>query len=126
MMADLPDNYDGHPAFRFLKDVPVDWDDTKVLNGEIGEYVTTVRKDRKSDDWYLGSMTNEKAREFTVTLNFLGEGNYEAQIYADAPGSTWQNEPEKVAVSAVQVTKTSTLPIVLGEGGGMAVRFKKL
>jgi len=126
MLADLPDNYDGHPAFQFLKDVPVDWDDTKILNAEIGEYITTVRKDRKSDDWYLGSMTNEKAREFTVSLDFLGEGNYEAQIYADAPGTTWQNEAEKVTISTVQVTKTSTLPIVLGEGGGLAVRFKKL
>jgi alpha-glucosidase len=126
MLADLPDNYEGHPAFQFLKDVPVDWDDTKVLNGEIGEYITTVRKDRKSNNWFLGSMTNEKAREFNVSLDFLDEGNYEAQIYADAPGTTWQNEPEKVAVSTVQVTKTSILPIVLGEGGGMAVRFKKL
>ncbi len=126
MLADLPDNYDGHPAFRFLKDVPVDWDDTKVLNGEIGEYVTTVRKDRKSEDWYLGSMTNEEGREFTVSLDFLGDGSYEAQIYADAPGTTWQNEPEKVAISTVTVDKTSTLPITLGAGGGMAVRFKKL
>jgi alpha-glucosidase len=126
MLADLPDNYDGHPAFQFLKDVPVDWDDTKVLNGEIGEYVTTVRKDRKSDDWYMGSMTNEEGREFTVSLDFLGEGNYEAQIYADAPGTTWQNEPEKVVVSTVAVDKTSMLPITLGAGGGMAVRFKKM
>ena len=126
MLADLPDNYDGHPAFQFLKDVPVDWDDTKVLNAEIGEYITTVRKDRKSDDWYLGSMTNEKAREFTVNLDFLDEGNYEAQIYADAPGTTWLNEPEKVTISTVTVDKTSTLPITLGAGGGMAVRFKKL
>ena len=126
MLADLPDNYDGHPAFQFLKDVPVDWDDTKVLNGEIGEYVTTVRKDRKSDDWYLGSMTNEEGREFTVSLDFLGDGSYEAQIYADAPGTTWQNEPEKVVVSIIPVDKTSTLPITLGAGGGMAVRFKKL
>ncbi|MBK6282111.1 MAG: glycoside hydrolase family 97 protein [Draconibacterium sp.] len=126
MLADLPDNYDGNPAFQFLKDVPVDWDDTKVLNGEIGEYITTVRKDRKSEDWFLGSMTNENSREFTVSLDFLGEGKYEAQIYADAPGTTWQNEPEKVAISMVQVDKNSTLPIVLGEGGGLAVRFKKL
>lgn len=98
MLADLPDNYDGHPAFQFLKDVPVDWDNTKVLNNEIGEYITTVRKDRNSEDWYLGSMTNEEGREFTVSLDFLGAGNYEAQIYADAPGTTWQNEPEKVTV----------------------------
>jgi len=126
MLADLPDNYDGHPAFQFLKDVPVDWDDTKVLNAEIGEFITTVRKDRKSEDWYLGSMTNENRREFEVKLDFLSDGNYEAQIYADAPGTTWQNEPEKVVISNFKVTKASKLPIVLGEGGGMAARFKKL
>jgi len=126
MLADLPDNYDGNPAFQFLKDVPVDWDDTQVLNAEIGEYITTVRKDRKSDDWYLGSMTNEKGREFSVNLDFLGEGNYEAQIYADAPETTWENNPEKVDIISRQVDKNSKLPIVLGEGGGLAVRFKKL
>lgn len=126
MLADLPDNYVGHPAFQFLKDVPVDWDDTKVLNGEIGEYLTTVRKDRNSDDWYLGSMTNEEGREFTLSLDFLGEGDYEAQIYADAPGITWEENPENVVISKQQVNSDSTLKLVLAPGGGAAVRFKKL
>ncbi len=126
MLADLPDNYDGNPAYQFLNNVPVDWEDTRVLNGEIGEYITTVRKDRNSEDWYLGSMTNQNGREFTLNLNFLGEGNYEAQIYADAPGITWENNPEQVTISKIGVDAKSTLELKLAPGGGAAVRFKKL
>ncbi|MBN1821381.1 MAG: glycoside hydrolase family 97 catalytic domain-containing protein, partial [Prolixibacteraceae bacterium] len=127
MLADLPEYYVGNPAFQFLKDVPVDWEDTKVLNGEIGEYITTVRKDQKSDDWYLGSMTNEKARDFEIGLSFLDEGaTYEAQIYADEEGITYENNPEKVAISKSEVTANSILPVHLAEGGGLAVRFKKI
>jgi alpha-glucosidase len=126
MLADLPEYYTGNPAFKFLQDVPVDWEDTHILNGEIGEYITTIRKDRNSDDWYLGSMTNEKAREFEIPLSFLDEGaSYEAQMYADAPGTTWQRNPEEVALSTIEVTNARTLKVKLGEGGGLAVRFKK-
>jgi len=127
MLADLPEYYVDNPAFKFLQDVPVDWEDTKVLNGEIGEYITTVRKDRHSNDWYLGSTTNKKVREFDVELSFLEDGaTYEAQIYADAPGITYENNPEKVEISSIEVTQNTVLPIRLAEGGGMAVRFKKL
>ncbi len=126
MLADLPDNYVDHPAFQFLSDVPVDWEDTQVLNGEIGEYLTTVRKDRNSDDWYLGSMTNKDGRELTLNLEFLGEGNYEAQIYADAPGISWENNPEEVVNSKQEVNLNSTLELKLAPGGGAAIRFKKL
>ncbi len=126
MLADLPDNYVDHPAFQFLSDVPGDWEDTQVLNGEIGEYLTTVRKDRNSDDWYLGSMTNKDGRELTLNLEFLGEGNYEAQIYADAPGISWENNPEEVVNSKQEVNINSTLELKLAPGGGAAIRFKKL
>lgn len=127
MLADLPEYYMENPAFKFLQDVPVDWEDTKVLNGEIGEYITTVRKDRHSDDWYLGSTTNEKAREFEVELSFLEEGaTYEAQIYADEPGISYKNNPEKVDISTMEVARNTVLPVKLAEGGGLAVRFKKL
>jgi len=127
MLADLPEYYVGNPAFKFLQDVPVDWEDTKVLNGEIGEYITTVRKDRNSDDWYLGSMTNENAREFEIELSFLEKGaTYEAQIYADAEGITYEKNPEQVAISEMKVMNNTVLPVHLAEGGGMAVRFKKI
>ncbi len=126
MLADLPENYIGHPAFQFLADVPTDWEDTKVLNAEIGEYVTTVRKDLNSDDWYLGSITNEKARDFELDLSFLGEGTYEAQMYTDAEGTDIDNNPAAVGISKKEVKATDKLPLHLGAGGGAAIRFKKL
>jgi alpha-glucosidase len=126
MLADLPENYEGIPAFKFLKDVPVDWEDTKVLNAEIGAYITTVRKDRNSGDWYLGSLTNEKGRTFDIPLSFLDPGStYTAEIYADPQGTTWNKEADKVAVSKQEVKSGETLKIVLGEGGGTAIRFAK-
>lgn len=126
MLADLPENYIGHPAFQFLSDVPTDWETTKVINGEIGEYITTVRKDLDSEDWYLGSITNEQARDFEIDLSFLSEGTYEAQIYADAEGTDLDNSPEKVGISKQEVTSSETMKIHLAEGGGTAIRFKKL
>ncbi len=126
MLADLPENYDGHPAFKFLEDVPVDWEETKVLNAEIGEYITTVRKDKFSDDWYLGSITNEKSRSFTIDLSFLdSDTSYEAEIYADAAGITWNNNASEIEISKKAVTSTDTLELHLAEGGGTAIRFAK-
>ena len=126
MLADLPENYDGNPAFKFLQDVPVDWEDTKVLNAEIGSYITTVRKDRHSGDWYLGSLTNEKSRTFDIPLSFLDpDSTYTAEIYADPQGTTWNKEADKVAVSRQEVKSSDNLKIILGEGGGTAIRFAK-
>lgn len=127
MLADLPENYEGQPEFQFLKDVPTDWEDTKVLDGAIGEYVTTVRKDRNSSDWYLGSLTNEKARDFEISLSFLDpKAKYEAQIYADAPGTDEMHNPGDVSVSKKTVTAKDKLTMHLGISGGQAIRFKKL
>ncbi|RNL84137.1 glycoside hydrolase family 97 protein [Sinomicrobium pectinilyticum] len=126
MLADLPENYDGNPAFQFLKDVPVDWFDTKVLNAEIGEYITTVRKDRNSDDWYLGSITNEEARDLDIALDFLDDGiDYEAQIYTDAERTGYETHPSRVEISTREVTSNDHLELHLGKGGGTAIRFVK-
>lgn len=127
MLADLPENYVDKPEFQFLKDVPVDWEDTKILNGKIGEFITTVRKDIDSDDWYLGSITNEESRKLEIPLSFLDENaTYEAQIYADAEGTGYQNNPAKIAISKKEVTANDSLNLELGESGGAAIRFKKL
>ena len=127
MFADLPENYKGQPAFQFLKEVPTNWEDTKVLNGEIGEYITTARKDLKSGDWFLGSLTNEKARDFNVSLDFLEEGAiYEAQIYADAKGTDVDHNPTAITISKQKVTAKDHLNLHLGASGGAAIRFKKL
>ena len=126
MLADLPENYIDKPEFQFLADVPTNWEDTKVLNAEIGEYITTARKDLKSDDWYLGSMTNENARTLELDLSFLGTGTYEAQIYADAEGTDLENNPSEVGISKQTVTAESKLTLALPSGGGTAIRFAKM
>lgn len=127
MLADLPENYEGNPAFQFLKDVPTDWEDTKVLNGEIGEYITTARKDVHSANWYLGSITNEKARDLEVSLDFLdADAQYEAEIYADAEGTDETHNPAKVSITKQNVTAKDKLTLKLGASGGTAIRFKKL
>jgi alpha-glucosidase len=127
MMADLPENYEGKPALQFLKDVPTDWETTQVLNGEIGQYITTARKDRNSADWFLGSITNEKARDLDIPLTFLdSKATYEAQIYADAEGTDETHNPSAVAISKKTVKASDVLKLHLGGAGGTAIRFKKL
>lgn len=127
MLADLPENYQGNPSLQFLKDVPTDWENTKIINAEIGEYITTARKDRNSEDWYLGAMTNEKPRDFNIALSFLDKNaKYEAQIYADAPGTNEKHNPSAVLISKKMVSASDFLKLHLGSAGGTAIRFKKL
>ena len=127
MLADLPENYEGVPCYQFLKEVPTNWADTKVINGEIGEYITTVRKDENSADWYLGSMTNEKARDLVISLSFLDkEATYEAQIYADAAGTDQTHNPQSVAITKKTVKASDIMQLHLGGAGGTAIRFKKI
>jgi len=127
MLADLPENYEGNPSLQFLKDVPTDWETTKVLNGEIGQYITTVRKDENSADWFLGSITDENARDLDISLSFLdNKATYEAQIYADAKGTDETHNPTSVSLSKKIVKATDVLKLHLGGSGGTAIRFKRL
>lgn len=128
MAADLPENYQARmKPFQFIKDVPTDWEDTLVLNGEIGDFVTIVRKDRNSDDWFLGSLTNEKARKLDVSLDFLDANKtYIAQIYRDGPDADWEKNPYDMVIEEKQVTAKTTLVIDLATSGGQAIRFTPL
>lgn len=127
MAADLPENYVDQPAFRFIREVPVDWDDTRVLNGEIGEYVTIVRKDRNSDCWFLGSITDEQVRVFTVNLDFLDhDARYKAVVYSDGPQAHYKNNPLAIQIEEREVTSEQSLTINLAPGGGQAISFEKL
>ncbi|HMN47298.1 MAG TPA: glycoside hydrolase family 97 protein [Povalibacter sp.] len=125
MAADLPENYEKYPKpFQFIKDVPVDWSQTQVLNGEVGDFVTIARKDRNSDDWYIGSVTDENARTVTAKLDFLDEGRrYTAQIYRDGEGADWKAKPHAIAIETREVTRDDTLTLPLAAGGGAAIRF---
>ena len=125
MAADLPENYEGHPAFQFIVDVPVDWEDTRVLNGEIGDYVTIARKDRESRDWYLGSVTDEEGRELEAPLTFLEAGRpYVAEVYADRADADWERNPLAIEIYETLVDSKTVLALRLAPGGGQAVRFR--
>ena len=124
MAADMIENYAGNPAFQFIRDVAVDWEKTIVLNAEIGEYLTTVRKDRHSDDWFLGSVTNELGREFEISLDFLDEDReYMAEIYEDAPDADFNGNPASFVIRKEKVCNKSILKMKLAQGGGTAVHF---
>ncbi len=124
MAADLPENYEGHPAFQFIKEVPTDWETSICINGEIGEYITMVRKDINSDDWYLGSITNEDSRVLSVGLSFLdSDKQYNATVYKDPETGGWMKRPEEVVIQSQLVDSGSDLRIVIPSGGGQAIRF---
>jgi alpha-glucosidase len=125
MAADLPEHYEQHmDSFQFIRDVPTDWQDTRVVNGEVGDYATIVRKDRNSEDWYLGSVTDESARTLEVPLSFLdAKRNYVAQIYRDGDGADWKTNPFAFARETREVKRDDTLALKLGAGGGAAIRF---
>lgn len=128
MAADLPENYEARPEpFQFIRDVPTDWADSRALTGAIGEHATFARKDRNSDDWYLGSVTNEEARTLSVPLDFLEEGRpYEAQIYRDGDDADWDTNPYAMVIEKKRVTATDTMALKMAAGGGIAIRFKAL
>lgn len=126
MAADLPENYQDHPAFQFIRDVGIDWEESKVINGEIGEYVTIVRKEKNTGNWFLGSVTDENSREFNIELSFLEPGIiYTTTIYKDAPDSHWDKNPTAYQIEVKELSSKDILSLVLADGGGAAVSFLK-
>ena len=125
MAADLPENYEANPRpFQFIKDVPVDWSESRVLNGEIGDYVTIARKDRASENWYIGSITDEQGRLLDVPLDFLTPGRrYRAQIYRDGADADFRTNAKSIVIEERNVTSSDRLTIRLAPGGGQAIRL---
>jgi alpha-glucosidase len=119
MVADWPKSYEGQPAFEFIRNAPATWDETRVLNGRPGEFITIARRHGK--EWFLGSMTNWSARQLDVPLDFLGTGNYTAEVYSDADDAA--EHPQNVRVERKNVTRGTRLQAKLAPGGGYAVRF---
>jgi hypothetical protein len=130
MACDLPEHYMAngkvHPAFQFITDVGVDWQQTKVLSGEIGEYVTIARKEKETGNWFIGGITGENERTESLTFDFLEEGKkYKAIVYKDSEDSHWNTNPEAYKIEEIEITKAATLDIKLASGGGFAISLLK-
>ncbi|HET9695926.1 MAG TPA: glycoside hydrolase family 97 protein [Terriglobales bacterium] len=123
MAADLVENYNQHlDAFKFIEDVPVDFDDTHVLEAEPGEYITTARKAKGKDNWFVGSGCDEKGRTVNITLSFLAPGKtYNATIYADAKNAHYESNPQAYTINSMKVTNTTKISQYCAPGGGFAM-----
>jgi len=124
MAADLPENYERQPAFQFIRDVAVDWDTTRVIDGRIGDYVMVARRERGGQSWFVGAITDEEGRTLDLPLSFLPRGRYVAEIYADGPKANWLDNPLPVTISRRPVTSATRLRVVLAPGGGQAIRLR--
>ena len=125
MAADLPENYERFPdAFSFIEQVPVNWSDTKILKAEPGDYIIIARKDKNSDNWFVGAITDEEARSFEIKLDFLNADRYEMTIYKDAKDSDWEKNPMKYEIEKSTIKKNQTIKLNLAPGGGTAIILK--
>jgi len=124
MAADLIENYADNPALQFIEEVPADWHETRVLHAQIGDFITTVRRERDGDEWFLGSVTDEDSRTLEAMLDFLNPGvTYVAEIYADGENTDWETNPYALKISRVLVDSNTRLTLALAPGGGQAIRF---
>lgn len=123
MAADLPEHYEAHlDAFKFIEDVPVDWDDTQILEAEPGDYLTIARKEKGKNAWFVGAITDENSRTASLPLRFLDAGkNYIATIYRDADNADWKTNPEAYTIENFLVTNTTNVNLILAPGGGAAI-----
>ena len=128
MAADLPQNYERFPdAFRFIEDVPVDWQKSIYLEAEPGDYVTIARKDKNTDNWYVGSSVDENGHTSVIDLSFLDKGKkYEATIYRDADDASWDKNPQAYKIEKRKVTAKDRLKIKSASGGGFAIEIRKI
>lgn len=127
MAADLIENYERYPdAFQFIKDVAVDWDYTYILEAEPGDYITIARKAKGKEEWYIGGITDENARNTSIDLSFLPKGKkYLATIYADGKDADWQANPKSYAIHHKDVDNKTNLKLKLAPGGGVAISIKE-
>lgn len=123
MAADLPENYEKYyDAFQFIKDVAVDWDDSKYLEAEPGDYITVARKAKGTDNWFIGGKCDENGHKSVVKLDFLDKGKkYECTIYADAKDAHYEKNPKAYTITKKTVKKGDTLKLTEAPGGGFAV-----
>lgn len=126
MACDLPEHYmvDGqiHPAFQFIRDVGVDWEQSKVLDGEIGDFVTIAREEKNTGHWFVGGITDENPRTQSLKFDFLPEGKrYKATLYKDGPNAHWDDNPNSYAIETMDIDHSSSVEVALAPGGGFAM-----
>jgi hypothetical protein len=112
-------------AFQFIKDVAVDWDDTRILEAEPGDYLTIARKAKNKDEWYIGAITDEQARTVNIPLTSLTpKHSYVATLYTDAANAHWQTNPMAYQIQQFLVNDQTRLKIALASGGGAAISLR--
>ena len=120
-LSDVPEHYEGVPEFEFLRRVPASWDETRVLHGEIGDFITVAR--RSGDAWFVGSLTDEQARTVEIPLDFLGAGRFVAHFYRDAPDTDLDTNPNRVELDHRLVDASTVIRARLTRGGGHALHL---
>jgi alpha-glucosidase len=121
MACDYPEAYEGQPGFEFIKEVPTVWDETRVIDAVVNQFITIAR--RKNKDWYIGAINNHEAREITIPMSFLGDGNYTAELYSDA--ADINEDPNHLEKKEISVTKKDVLKVKVAGGGGMVIKVRE-
>ena len=124
MAADQIENYEHQPAFKFIEDVPTNWERTLVPHAAMGQYVTYVRQERGTDNWYVGSVTDDQARDLALSLDFLSPGKrYQAIVYEDGPDADYRDNPYPMTIRRLEVGSDTVLRLHLAPGGGAAIQI---
>lgn len=122
MACDLPQNYEGQPAFQFIRDVGVDWEQSKVLSGEVGDFVAIAREERETGNWFVGAITDEAPRELEIDFSFLPEGvSFNATIYRDGDHAHYRENPTDIEIETTPIDRDSKIKYGLAAGGGLAI-----
>lgn len=126
MACDILLSYENQSAFQFIRDVGINWEQTQVLNGEVGEFVTIALEERATGNWFLGSVTNQKERELTIDFSFLpANTNFSAIIYKDGVDAHWDDNPTSIDIDTINVNNQSQHTFYLAEGGEVAISMTK-
>ena len=125
MAADLIENYEHQPAFKFIEEVPTNWECTLVPRAAMGKYVVYARQERGTENWYIGGVTDDQARDFDLPLDFLADGQYVAMIYEDGPDADYRTNPYPMTIRRLEVDRGTVLHLHLAPGGGVAVQMIK-
>ena len=123
MAADQIENYEHQPAFKFIEEVPTNWERTLVPHAAMGKYVIYARQERGARNWYIGGVTDDQARDFNLALDFLGDGKFQAIIYEDGPDADYRTNPYPMTIRRLDVDRSTMLHLHLAPGGGVAIQI---